>query len=56
MTTELYKHWEAEDEILEMQNALDETDLKLQDARAEISRLNMKISQNSSKWSATKSL
>merc|ERR1711881_607033 len=45
MTDELHKHWEAEDEVLNLQNVLDETDIKLQDAKAEIRRLNMKIQQ-----------
>ena len=44
MTAELHKHWEAEDDLLNMQNVLDETDLKLYDAKLEIQRLNKKIS------------
>merc|ERR1719369_672163 len=47
MTAELLKHWEAEDDLLNMQNVLDETDLKLLDARCEIQRLNKKISDES---------
>ena len=42
---ELHKHWEAEDELLDMQNVMDETEIKLQDARAEITRLNKKLNQ-----------
>jgi len=44
MTAELHKHWEAEDDLLNMQNVLDETDLKLYDAKQEIQRLNKNIS------------
>ena len=47
MTAELQKHWEAEDDLLNMQNVLDETDLKLQDAKFEIQRLNKKILEES---------
>merc|ERR1711899_99398 len=43
MTAELQKHWEAEDDLLNMQTVLDETDLKLQDAKFEIQSLNKKI-------------
>merc|ERR1712062_787835 len=43
MTSELHKQWAAEDEILNLQNALDESELKVQDAKAEIVRLNKKI-------------
>ena len=42
---ELHKHWEAEDELLDMQNVMDETEIKLHDARAEITRLNKKLNQ-----------
>ena len=42
---ELHKHWEAEDELLDMQNVMDETEIKLQDARAEITRLNKKLNK-----------
>ena len=37
MTAELHKRWEAEDDLLKV---LDETDLKLYDAKLEIQRLN----------------
>ena len=47
MTAELQKHWEAEDDLLNMQTVLDETDLKLLDAKCEIQRLNKKISDES---------
>ncbi len=47
MTAELQKHWEAEDDLLNMQNVLDETDMKLLDAKCEIQRLNKKISDES---------
>ena len=47
MTAELHKHWEAEDDLLNMQNVLDETDLKLYDAKQEIQRLNKNISDES---------
>ena len=47
MTAELHKHWEAEDDLLNMQNVLDETDLKLYDAKLEIQRLNKNISDES---------
>ena len=47
MTVELHKHWEAEDDLLNMQNVLDETDLKLYDAKLEIQRLNKNISDES---------
>ena len=43
MTSELHKQWAAEDEILNLQNALDESEIKVQDAKAEIVRLNKKI-------------
>ena len=43
MTSELHNHWAAEDEILTLQNALDESEIKVQDAKAEIQRLNKKI-------------
>merc|ERR1712083_713431 len=47
MTAELLKHWEAEDDLLNMQNILDETGLKLLHAKDEIQRLNKKISDGS---------
>lgn len=43
MTTELHAHWEAEDEVLNLQTELEETEIKLRDAKAEIARLNCKI-------------
>merc|ERR1712129_187568 len=43
MTAELHKHWEAEDDLLNMQNVMDDTDLKLYDAKQEIQRLNKNI-------------
>merc|ERR1712029_1209798 len=43
MTSELHKQWAAEDDILNLQNALDESEIKVQDAKAEIVRLNKKI-------------
>ena len=46
MTDELHKHWEAEDELINLQNLQDETEMKLQDAKAEIRRLNIKIQNN----------
>ena len=44
MTAELHKRWEAEDDLLKV---LDETDLKLYDAKLEIQRLNKNISDKS---------
>merc|ERR1712012_1083219 len=43
MTSELHKQWAAEDEILNLQNALDESEIKAQHAKAEIARLHKKI-------------
>ena len=43
MTSELHKQWAAEDEILNLQNALDESEIKAQYAKAEIARLHKKI-------------
>lgn len=44
MTSELHKHWEAEDDLINLQTILDETDLKLQESNAQVHMLTKKLS------------
>lgn len=46
MTAELHKHWEAEDDLMNLQSVLDENDLKLQEALAQVQMLTKKLGES----------